>query len=137
MSWSFCPMQASTPRATGRCRGRRSIPFRCSSLSCRRASRSPTSSKRAGKCNRKPALPVECQGSHLLFCKQHVFSKIHLNRAETPGMPFLYNRYRDQPAEVPLIVPLSKQLSQIYNHNLLSRGVSFLLSLILSHATFA
>lgn len=76
MSWSFCPMQASTLRAAGRWRGRRSMLFCCSVLPCRLALWSPTSSKRAGKCNRKPALPVECQDSCLLFCKQHVLSKI-------------------------------------------------------------
>lgn len=34
MSWSFCPMQASTLRAAGCCRGSCSIPFCSSSLSC-------------------------------------------------------------------------------------------------------
>lgn len=54
ISWSFWPIQASTLRATRCCRGRCSIPFWSS---CRLASWSPTSSKCAGKCNRKPALP--------------------------------------------------------------------------------
>lgn len=95
ISWSFCAMQASVLRAAGCCRGSRSIPPRSASLSCRLASRSPASSKRAGKCNRKPALPVECQSWYLISRKQRVqWKKKTKHRTET-WQTSLYFRYQD------------------------------------------
>ena len=74
ISWSFWPMQASTLWATGCCRGSRSIPFRSPSVSRCLASWSPASSNSAGKCNRKPALPVGCQRLVLSIWQHHKYS---------------------------------------------------------------
>lgn len=67
ISWSFWPMQASVLRTTGPCWGSGSIPLGAPSVSRCLTPRSPKTSKRAGKCNRKPALPVGCQRRGLLF----------------------------------------------------------------------
>lgn len=67
ISWSFWPMQASVLWATGPCWGSGSIPLGAPSVSRCLTPRSPKTSKRAGKCNRKPALPVGCQRWGLLL----------------------------------------------------------------------
>lgn len=110
ISWSFWPMQASTLRATGCWWGSCSIPFCSPSLSCPLASWSPTSSKCAGKCNRKPALPVEGQGWGLLFRQQPY---INLSTAMTPDKVFLrwYNRYKEPPSIAERVIDQSDCLA--------------------------
>lgn len=67
ISWSFWPMQASVLWATGPCWGSGSIPLGAPSVSRSLTPRSPKTSKRSGKYNRKPALPVGCQRRGLVL----------------------------------------------------------------------
>lgn len=76
ISCSFWPTQASTPRAAGR------------SIAPRSASLSPRSSKCAGKCKRKPALPVEQQEPHQLSAEP-AWNRSRVSASDTTSLSYV------------------------------------------------